>query len=716
MTIQQALMKAIERHKNGETQEARKLYAQILQVDPNHPDANHNLGVIIIGSGKVKEALPYLEKAATLYPNVEQFRSTLSYAKKRCGEYNEEEESLISRRDKRQNPPQKEINGILSLYNQNRLDEALWLIRQALALYPHYAFGYNLQGAILKALQRNKEAVSSYEKAISLKRDYPQALSNLGVALIELNRYEEAIASYKKAILIDPNYPQAYSNLGNILRDTGKTEDAIEMYKKAISLKPDFALAHTNLGALMHDLGRLEEAIESSKTAISLDPYLSEAYSNLGTALSGVGKLDDAIDMYRKAISLSPNQEDTFGNLLFVLNYHPDKTAEEIYDVYKEYDKTFAAPLACLQKPHTNDKNLNRKLRIGYVSPDFRIHSVTRFLEPLLSKHDKTKFEIFLYAETIKEDVATKRYKTYADAWINTVGMNDIELAEKIRCDRVDILVELAGHSANNRLLVFAQKPSPVSLSWLGYGYTTGVKAIDYYLTDEICAPKESEHLFAEKPWRIKNPFVYRPADDMGECGETPALKNGYITFGTITRSIRINHKTIRAWSIVLKKLPNSKLKIDSKNYTDKQMQKELIEAFKNHNIDKDRLDIGYSSPPWNTLRAIDIGLDCFPHNSGTTLFETLYMGVPYITLADRPSVGRLGSSILNGIGRNEWIADSEEEYIDKLVWLGSDIKRLSYIRQTLRKEMLESPLMNETEFAKKIETVYEQMFQKWVG
>ena len=293
--------------------------------------------------------------------------------------------------------------------------------------------------------------------------------------------------------------------------------------------------------------------------------------------------------------------------------------------------------------------------------------------------------------------------------------MSDEALAEQIRADGIDILVDLAGHTKGNRLLVFARKPAPVSVSWLGYGYTTGVSAIDYLLTDEASAPAGSEHLFAEAPWRLATPgYVYRPAEGMGEVSPLPALQHGQVTLGTLTRSVRINHRVVRVWAEILKRLPEARLVIDSRNYQSSEMQDALAARFAAHGIGRERLDIGFRSPPWDVLRSMDIGLDCFPHNSGTTLFESLYLGVPFVTLAGRPSVGRLGSSILEGVGHPEWIARSEEEYIEQAVALASDLPKLAGIRAKLRQEMQASPLMDEAGFARKVEDAYREMFKRW--
>jgi predicted O-linked N-acetylglucosamine transferase (SPINDLY family) len=354
-------------------------------------------------------------------------------------------------------------------------------------------------------------------------------------------------------------------------------------------------------------------------------------------------------------------------------------------------------------------------LKVGYVSPDFRHHAVRHSLEPLLANHDKEVVEVYAYAELAKEDAVTSRYKGYVDHWVPTTGLSDDTLAERIHADAIDILVDLAGQTAKNRLGVFARKPAPVSLTWLGFGYTTGLTAIDYFLADSATAPVGSEGLFAETPWRLPSPgFVYRPAEGMGPVSPLPATERGHVTFGTLTRAIRINHRTIRVWSEILKRVPGSRLVIDSSNFQDTTTQEVLAEKFAAHGISREQLEIGFHSPPWDMLRGMDIGLDCFPHNSGATLFETMYMGVPFVTLVGRPSVGRLGCSLLQGLGHPEWIAWTEEEYIEIAVALATDLPKLSALRAGLRQEMETGPLMDEPAFARKVEAAYREMFAAW--
>ena len=523
------------------------------------------------------------------------------------------------------------------------------------------------------------------------------------------------MASHTRALEINPDFAEAHNNLGNVLKDLKRLDEATASYRRALEIKPDYPEAYNNLGNVLRERELLDSAVANFRRALEIRPNFTEAHSNLGNALKDLWLFDDALASYYRALEIKPDYIDAHNNLLFALNYHPDKSAEAVFSAYRAYDEHFGLPHREKQQPHTNSREPRRRLKIGYVSPDFRRHSCRHFLEPLLAHHDKNAVEVYAYAELLLEDDVTIRYREYVDHWVPTVGMTDDALNERIRADGIDILVDLAGHTAGNRLPVFARKPAPVSLSWLGFGYTTGLSAVDYFLTDSVGAPVGSEAIFSETPWRLETPgFCYRPAEGMGVASPLPALQRGYVTFGTLTRAVRINHRTVRVWSEILKQVEGSHLVIDSGNFKSAFMQNALAEKFAACGITRERLEIGCHSPPWDVLRDIDIGLDCFPHNSGTTLFETLYMGIPFVTLAGRPSVGLLGSSILEGVGHPEWIARTEDSYVEIAVALAADLAKLAFLREGLRREMETGPLMDEAGFTRKVEAAYRKMFGKW--
>jgi len=777
LTVEQALNKAVAQHHDGQLQEAGELYRDILQSQPNHPEANHNMGVLAVQMKQPASGLPYFIAALDADPARGQFwvsyidalfqagqledaRQVLALAQQQglqgddvnalaarleggaqlAEQSNAEDSPPVSpaapqdsqkkpktkpaKPDKsakksaphqEKNPSPQEINTLVAVFNQGRYTEAANLAQAMTVRFPLHEFGWKALGMALKQMGRSGDALAPMQKAAALSPGDAETHSNLGVILDELGCTDAAEAGYRRALQIKPDYADAHVNLGAILNDLRRFNEAEASYRRALEITPDFAEAHSNLGNTLKNLGRLDEAEVCLRRALQFKPGYAQGHINLGNLLNDLGRIDEAEACYRRALQIKPNYENAFSNLLFTLNYHPDKSGEEIFEAYREYNARFGLPCQSEWRSHENSRQTQRRLKVGYVSPDFRKHPVRHFLEPLLAHHDKTQVEVYAYADLVKEDYMTARYRGYVDHWVPARGMSNVTLAERIRSDGIDILVELAGHTAGNRLPAFARKPAPVSLSWLGYGCTTGLSAIDYFLTNWTSAPPGSEGLFSEKPWRLAiPPYVYQPAEGMGLSNPLPAMSAGYVTFGTLSRGIRINHRVIRVWSEILRHVKSARLVIDSQDFSGVYAQNLLAEKFAAYGIGRDQLQIGSHSPPWDMLRSIDIGLDCFPHNSGTTLFETLYMGVPYITLAARPSVGRIGSSILEGVGHSEWIADTEDEYVEKAVSLAGNLSNLAILRGGLRQEMEAGPLMDAKGFASAMEAAYREMFEIW--
>jgi len=576
--------------------------------------------------------------------------------------------------------------------------------------------------ALLNQANRMQEFAGQHEfrqaepiarRLIQLVPGFIDAWEVLTASLFNANRLEEALQSALRMLQHAPADSRSFMLLSVSLSRLLRTSEAISAARRAVDLSPRNVEAHSALGDALSAEHRYYEARQAYESALKYDPSHRKSRVNLCKVLIDAGEIEAAETAARAAVDTFQNAA-SYDNLLFAANYSPDKTAAQVFQSYQECDRQLYQSLHGKWKPHLNSRDQKRKLKIGYVSPDFRQHAANRFVEPLLEHADRSRFELYGYAELRTEDDITRRLKRHFDSWIPTAGMNDIELAERIRSDGIDVLIDIAGHTSGNRLGAFARKPAPVSATWLGYVYTTGLSAIDYILTDTLMAPPGTEEVFSEQPWRLRSNLVYRPHPGMGEVGQLPALENGHITLVTLTRAIRINHHTIRVWAEILHRLPNARLVIDSASYIDGAMRVALAARFADAGIPANRLHIDFRTPPWDVLRSSDIALDCFPHNSGTTLVESLYMGIPYVTLASRPGVGRIGGSLLSAAGCDEWIAHTEEEYIEKVVALASDLPRLAEIRRGLRQRVEESVLMDEVGFTRDFEAAMQGMFKNW--
>ncbi|SDO95240.1 Predicted O-linked N-acetylglucosamine transferase, SPINDLY family [Rhodoferax sp. OV413] len=706
---------------SGDLVAAQASLAQALQLQPENFDAAYLSGQVCASLEQPEQAIRHWEAALALQPTFEPLYAELCQALSKTGAWDKAVSTLAGGM---QRFPNNAVFHFLrgNLHTQaQEWTEAAVQYAAALRLNPQLIEAHGNLAAVFQAQHNWQQAWEQYEHALRLNPRDAAHLTGRATVLLQLGQHAQALRSCQEALAIAPNSVDAHRILGYIHLQTENYSLAAQHSRKALELAPRNADALNNLGNALASQGELHDAANALRAAVAIDATSAVFHSNLGGILLLQGKLEDAIHHLRHATTdpKSPpsSLHSAYSNLLFALNYHPDLGAEEIFESYRAYERSVGAPLKPTWAAHSNVRRTDRRLKVGYVSPDFKNHAASFFLEPLLSQHNRQVVELYAYAELAKEDAVTQRYKQYVDHWVPTQGMSDAALAERIRADGIDILVDAAGHTVGNRLAVFARKPAPVSVSWMGYGYTTGLQAVDYYLTDATSAPAGSEPLFSEAPWRLPGCYVaYRASAAMGEVNALPALERGYITLGTLTRAIRINHRTIRVWTQILQRLPTARLVIDSRSFEDPKMQEETLATFTAQGIAAERLQIGFHSPPWDVLRGIDIGLDCFPHNSGTTLFETLYMGLPYVTLEGRPSVGRMGSAILHGLGHSEWIAQTEVDYVEKVVALASDLPALAQLRATLRQQMQTSVLMDEPGFARAVESAYADMFAHWAA
>lgn len=599
--------------------------------------------------------------------------------------------------------------GMSSIMNQ-QTKEAREYLHKALAITPEHHEALCWLGQSYMAEHDPHKALEYLTRGLQAKPDYQPGWNMLGGVYQSVGRQHESEGCFMRAVAISPTQPLAWNNLANTYLDGYVLDEAEKVIQVALSLEDKEPGLWNSLGNILSSNRRLAEALVAFRKAQELDPDYTPVFINLAGVESQFGNLDTSISLLRRAIDLPG----AITNLLFFANYHPDLTGGQIYDIYRGVTCSYPARK---YTSYANSLESKRRLRIGYVSPDFRHHVCATFIEPLFTCHDSERVEIYVYSLTRREDTVTARFVELADHWRHCVGLSDEAIAERIRNDEIDILVDLAGHTGHNRLQIFALKPAPVQVSWwMGFAFGTGLEQVDYFLADEQMLPVGCESSFAENLWRMDGPAIaYVPPERMQiDTNDLPALTNGYITFGSLTRPVRLNYKVIKVWSELLRRVPGSKLILDSGAFSDESLCQHYVDKFVEHGIDPVRVILGYTAPATDALMKMDIALDCFPHNSGTTLYESLYMGLPVITLRDRPSMGRVGALILAGMGRDEWIADTEEEYLEKLVALANDIPALAETRKTLRNEMLASKLCNAEDFTKRMELTYQQMWQRY--
>ena len=681
------LAAALQLHKAGRLTEAEACYRRMLAVHPGHADAYSNLGVALKNQGKLDEAIAAYCKAICIKPDHVEAHSNLGNV----------------------------------LRDQGKFDEAVAAYREAIRISPDQARAYSDLGVALADQGNFDEAAAIYRKAISIKPDYAEAHFNLGNVLKDQGKLDEAVAAYRQAISIRPNLAVAQSNLGNTLLNQGNLDEAVAAYRRAIEIMPTNAEVHYNLGNGLKDQGELDGAVASYRRSIILKPDHAGAHCNLAIALMDQGKLDEAVAAYRQALVLKPDYADSHSNLLFCLNYVDDISNEEIYKESVCWNERHALRYRPSNVAYNNERRSDRRLRIGYVSPDLRTHSVAYFLEPLLQGHDRQAVEIFCYADVVQPDSVTTRLQGLADHWLMTIGLSDDKLAARIRTDGIDILIDLAGHTAHNRLGVFAREPAPVQVTWLGYPNTTGLDAIDYRLVDAVTDPVgEADACASETLLRLPSGFLcYGGPEGIPEPADPPCLTTGTVTFGSFNNPAKVSPSTLDVWAKLLTRLPEARLLLKGKSFANATTRALFIARLGERGVAPERVELVAWAPSniahLALYERVDIALDPFPYNGTTTTCEALWMGVPVITLRGDRHAGRVGASLLSHGGLTDWIAGSVEDYVEIAVALAGNPSHLRDLRRSLRPHLKASPLCDSKAFAGQIEAAFRTMWQQWL-
>jgi len=699
----------------GRLDEAAACYRRVIGLNPNFPDAHNNLGLALQDQGRLDEAVACFRMALGLRPDYPEAHNNLGAALKKQGRLDEAVACYRRVLDLRPDLPEAHNNLGNALQEQKQLDEAVACYCRALELRPNFPDAHNNLGNALREQGRLDHAAACYRLAIGLKPDFPEAHNNLGLALEKQERLDEAVASFRLALGLRPDYLEAYSNLGNALKAQGQMDKAADCFRTALVLKPDCPEIHYNLGAALHEQGLLDEAVGCYQKALGLKPDFPEAHYNLGNARQEQGRPDAAAASYGKAVGLKPDFREASSNLLCVLNYMPETDPAEALEKARRFGRMVAgkdavpfSAWACSDTPE--------RLRVGLVSGDLRGHPVGYFLEGLLNEIDPGRVELLAYPTHDKTDDLTLRLRSRFTAWTSLTGLNDEAAARQIHADGVHVLVDLSGHTANNRLPLFVRRPAPVQASWLGYFATTGVAEIDYLLADPHVAPPEEEHHFTEKIRRLPESYLcFTPPDVELEVAPLPALSSGAVTFGCFNNLSKMNEAVVALWARVLRAVPGSRLFLKTEQLGDAGLREATQQRFAAHGLDPERLILEGRSPRLELLRAyhrVDIALDPFPYPGGTTSAEGLWMGVPVITRRGDRFLSHVGESIAHNAGLADWIAADDDAYVAKAASHASDLQLLAGLRARLRQQVLASPLFDAKRFARHFEAAMWEMWE----
>jgi protein O-GlcNAc transferase len=567
---------------------------------------------------------------------------------------------------------------------------------------------------------RLPQAEAFYRQILDVEPDHPDALHSLGVIAYQVGNNDVAAELIGRAAHISPSGVK-YSNLGLVLQAQGKPDAAVASYRKALLYQPDHAVAHNNLGNALADLGNLDESIAHYRRALLLKPDFAVAHNNLGFTLSKLGRLDEAIECYRRALGLKPDFAEAYSNLLFLYSFHTSLDPSEYLSLARGWE---VASVPAQDRQRAREKNYRRaplagrRLKVGYVSGDYRQHVVSNFIEQLFVHHDRARMDLFAYSNTGMRDAVTARLQALADHWVSVVGMPDADVLERIESDKIDVLIDLSGHTMHDRLSVFARRAAPVQASYLGYFASTGLTEMDYWIGDEILTPTETDSHFCETIWRLPRAWLaYRTLDDAPRPDWQPA-RDGTLWVGSFNNLGKLTLQTLALWAKVLNALPEGKLLLKTKELADAGNRQRILDAMAAHGIAPNRIELQRDSGWADYMAAyncLDIALDPVgAHGGGTTTCDALWMGVPIIhALGDR-ATSRFAASMLNAIGHPEWIVHSETEYIEKVVSLACNVELRKTLRSNQRERMASSPLCDAKDLATSLENAYFGMFERW--
>lgn len=666
----------------GQLAEAAEAYHRVLELHAEHPDALYNLGRIFQEQGQLSEAENYYRRVLNIHPELIDVHSNLARV----------------------------------LHWQQRYDEAEASYQHALTLNSQDVKAASNLGLMLQTQGRLIEARQCYEHVLAIQPEFAEIHNNLGIVLHELGLTAEAEASYQRALAIQPNFAEAYNNLGLTLQSQARLAEAEAAYRNVLAIQPNNSEAYNNLGIVFQERGQLIEAQASYQRALAIKPNDAQVYNNLGAVYQDLGNTQQAESSFRRALAIKDDFIEARSNLLFTMNYHAahspaDCLAEaKLYglNVQNNIESNFKT-WQCVTAPD--------RLRVGLVLGDLHNHAVGYFLANFLPEIDSDCIELYAYSTYAKTDAITTQLQGYFADWQSLVGLSDDEAASLIHADGVHILLDLIGHGNYNRLPVFARKPAPLQVSWLGFLATTGLIEMDYVLGDPYATPIQDSEVFSEHIWQLPESYCCFSVPELNlEINDLPALISSHITFGSFNPLSQMNDAVVILWARILNAVPYSRLLLKTEQLDNELVRQTVRQRFAEQGILPERLLLEGVSSKQELLAAyhrVDIALDTFPYGGTTSSVEALWMAVPVITRAGNRFIARCGESILSNAGLAEWIAEDDEDYVAKAVYFAWDIATLAELRTTLRQQVLDSPLFDAVGFARNFEAALWSMYQQ---
>ncbi|MEY9185913.1 putative O-linked N-acetylglucosamine transferase (SPINDLY family) [Bradyrhizobium sp. USDA 326] len=678
------LGRALQLHKKGLLPEARVTYRQLLQIAPNQLIALHMLGVLESDAKNYQQAEILLSRAVAVDPRSAEAHMSLGVA----------------------------LNGL------KRHDEARESYRKALALRPDYALALSNLGNASAALDLHHEAIESYDRALAIDGNLAEAHNGRGGALCRLRNYDEALTSLNRALSIKPDYAAALANRAVALRELRRFDEAMADCDRAIALAPDDVNGWLWRANVLLQTQQMAQAMDDCERALAIAPDSAQAHLVLGLCLAGLGRVDEALVSFDSALDIQPDLESAISSKIFTLDFVADASVEQHQQARQVWWERVGAKIASeAAAPHHNSLDPDRRLVLGYVSSDFNAHSAAFIFKPVLQHHDRAQFEIVCYSCSSKMDTTTSEFQGIADRWRDASQWADDRLAAEIRADRVDILIDLSGHTRGNRLGVFARKPAPIQVHGWGHGTGTGLPTIDYLFSDPVAIPAAVRHLFAETVIDLPCFVTLAPLPAGLARAEAPALSNGFVTFGVFNRISKISDEAAEVWSRILERVPGSRLLIKDVALDDQLVRDKLLARFAACRLPVERVDLlgaTLRSEHLASFNRVDIALDPFPQNGGVSTLEALQMGVPVVAKLGNSLPSRAAGAILSALGLRDWVAESDEAYVEIAAGRAARIGELDQLRRELPGQINAAAAGNPVSYARAVDDAYRAMWIRY--
>ena len=697
--------------------EAELSYKKALSINPYNATMQLNLANFLYERTRYSEAVNCYEQALKLQPDLVAAYVGLGATLKAIGQPLDAEACYKKALDIDPNHSGVCNNLGILFQETERVAEAEICYRAAIAMKSDSVSAYNNLGLLLKSMGKISEAEANYRSALELDVNNSEALNNLGLLLQDQLMLDDAMALFRRLLSIKPNYPEANCNLAMVFNQQSRFSEAERYLHIAIQEKPDFADAHNNLGIVLWRQGRMADSEKSFLRALQIKPRYVEALNNLSGTYRDQGRATEAVACFRKVLEIKPGYHSAFSNMLFSLTHNAELSAQDLFAEHCRFGEQYEAPLKPLWTQHANSKELERCLRIGFVSGDFRNHAVANFIEPVLENlASYSTLSLYAYSTSIVYDEVSDRLQKHFKQWEQVAILSPSDLAEKIRADGIDILIDLSGHTADNRLLSFAYKPAPIQASWIGYPGTTGLTAIDYYLADRfLLPPGKLDDQFTEKLVQLPASVPFLPSPASPPVNRLPALSNGFVTFASFNRPSKISREVVALWALVLHALPNARMLLGSMHQDGN--NEAILKWFAQEGIALERLILHPRSDIISYLslhQQVDICLDAFPYNGGTTTWHAIWMGVPTLTLTGDMMQSRVGAWALCQLGIDGFDVSRKDEFVQQAVFWAENLDVLAEVRANMRTRFAKSPIGRPDVIAQGLESALRTMWKRW--